>query len=213
MRYLIASQEALPARLGKCVALIQTVTTNVSNLLWIMVRRNYSSYILNAPSLTCLHWPNSLYLYQFWIEVCVLAIFYTLMSYWLAAEAQLFVFMRLNYTLCRLSNTWLVFNKMRYEKRKATSTAQIFIHKREKSTLNVYIIPKGSRPGDCPMLNPMPGCASISGCDSDKGCALGKRCCLQSDCTKKCVSTDVSPSDPLIREYQNIQTITRRRVF
>jgi len=79
-------------------------------------------------------------------------------------------------------------------------------HKCVKPALN-----NGSRPGDCPMLNPMPGCASISGCDSDKGCALGKRCCLQSDCTKKCVSTDVSPSDPLILRLKAVVQVSEKR--
>ncbi|XP_068725068.1 uncharacterized protein [Montipora capricornis] len=54
----------------------------------------------------------------------------------------------------------------------------------------------GSRHGECPALDPVQECVSITGCDADKRCALGEKCCLQSDCTKKCIKTDVPPSHP-----------------
>ncbi|KAJ7381020.1 hypothetical protein OS493_004615 [Desmophyllum pertusum] len=58
-------------------------------------------------------------------------------------------------------------------------------------------LPGGTRPGTCPVPNPIPACASTTGCESDDGCALGERCCLQWNCTKKCVKTDTSSPPPI----------------
>lgn len=54
----------------------------------------------------------------------------------------------------------------------------------------------GSRPGDCPLPNPIPACESTPGCDSDTVCSLGQRCCLQTNCTKICVKIDIPPPPP-----------------
>ena len=52
----------------------------------------------------------------------------------------------------------------------------------------------GTRQGQCPRLNPTPGCGgNITGCDADERCSLGSRCCLQSDCTRKCVEVEIRP--------------------
>ena len=55
----------------------------------------------------------------------------------------------------------------------------------------------GSRPGECPVLNPIPACAAVNGCVSDDICNLGERCCLQSNCTKKCVKVVVPRTPPM----------------
>ena len=56
---------------------------------------------------------------------------------------------------------------------------------------------QGTRPGECPVLNPTPMCAGeITGCESDDGCSLGSRCCLQQDCTRKCVKAEIIPPPP-----------------
>ncbi|XP_078366590.1 uncharacterized protein LOC144650724 isoform X3 [Oculina patagonica] len=64
--------------------------------------------------------------------------------------------------------------------------------------------PDGSRPGTCPVPNPIPGCASVSGCESDDVCRLGQRCCLQSDCTKKCVKADAPPPIPPLPDIRRL---------
>ena len=65
-----------------------------------------------------------------------------------------------------------------------------------KIFIDLFIVTLGSRPGECPMLNPIPGCAAVNGCVSDGICNLGERCCLQSNCTKKCVKAVVPPPPP-----------------
>ena len=56
---------------------------------------------------------------------------------------------------------------------------------------------QGTRPGECPELNPTPMCAGeITGCESDDGCSLGSRCCLQQNCTRKCVKAEIIPPPP-----------------
>ena len=76
-------------------------------------------------------------------------------------------------------------------------------HKQTSADANKYIVMlhydifSGTRPGTCPVPNPIPTCESTPGCVSDDGCSLGERCCLQWNCTKTCVKTDTPSPPPL----------------
>ena len=51
----------------------------------------------------------------------------------------------------------------------------------------------------CPVLNPIPTCASITGCADDSECSEGEKCCLQRDCSRKCYAESKPGQCPSIK--------------